>query len=109
MIILYNRMVYCTIYIVNKYIVQYMVKMTKINNDPAVLPAAHGEKEIKMKLCEILKNMNTETAIIVHIDVFNARFSTNHFPDFYLSNADLREKDVRSIWVENSKLNIALK
>lgn len=86
-----------------------MVKMTKINNDPAVLPAAHGEKEIKMKLCEILKNMNTETAIIVHIDVFNARFSTNHFPDFYLSNADLREKDVRSIWVENSKLNIALK
>lgn len=62
-----------------------------------------------MKLCEILKNMNTETAILVHIDVFNARFSTKHFPDFYLNNADLREKDVRSIWAENNELNIALK
>lgn len=62
-----------------------------------------------MKLCEILKNMNTETAIIVHIDVFNARFSAKHFPNFYLNNADLCEKDVKSIWVENSNLNIALK
>ena len=53
--------------------------------------------------------MDTETAIVVHMNVFDTRFSAKHFSAYYLKNNDLCEKDVRSIWIENNELNIALK